>query len=235
MNKNQEPTGAGEWPTTERRSSGWAADWQSSVEREKATMARSLHDNTGGLLVAAMMDISWAENHLPASATDVKERLTRARAALDAAIDLNRRMIEDLRPTLLDNFGLIPALKWHFREVCESAKIICEYHLPQPGPTFAPAAAIALYRISQTLIGVMVAHHASGIQMALAVDNEVVTFHLSCDGTADRFTRDNPTTNDALVSVTGRMRALGGNLDLETRRGGALITCRVSAANALIP
>lgn len=234
MTKTAKPTGADEWPATERRAAGWAADWQSTVERDKASMAQSLHDNTGGLLVAAMMDITWAEGRLPVAATEVKERLVRARAALDVAIDLNRRMIEELRPTLLDNFGLIPALKWHFADACKSADIICEQQLPLPGPNFSPAAAIAFFRIAQTLIAVLVRHRARGIKMALTVDSELVTLNMSGDGMSDSFTRDDETINDALASVTGRIKALGGDLRLQTRLGGAAITCRVAAARALV-
>jgi signal transduction histidine kinase len=233
VTEKTKPTSAREWPAVDRRNLGWAADWQATVERDKAMLAQSLHDNTGGLLVAAVMDITWAESHLPAAALDVKERLVRARAALDAAIDLNRRMIEDLRPTLLDNFGLIPALKWHFAEVRKSTDIVCEHQLPQPHPDFLPAAAIALYRIAQTLTAVMVRQHARGIKMALTVDSETVTFHMSCDGMLHDFTRSDETTSDALASATGRIKSLGGELDLETRLGGAAVTCRTAARKAI--
>jgi len=221
------------WPAVERRKPGWAADWQSTVERDKQTLARSLHDNTGGLLVAAVMDITWAESHLTTDAEGVKARLVRARAALDVAIGLNRRMIEDLRPTLLDNFGLIAALKWHFSEACKAANIICEQHLPDSSPKFSAAAAIALYRIAQTLIDLMVSQHAHALMMGLTVDREFVTLNMSCDGIPEHFTRDDDTTIDALASVTGRVKALGGDMQFDSPLGGAAVTCRLPAEKAL--
>jgi signal transduction histidine kinase len=225
-------TGALEWPAVERRKDSWATDWQTNVERDKATIAQSLHDNTGGLLVAAVMDITWAEKHLM-DAPDIKERLSRARAALDVAIDLNRRMIEDLRPTLLDNFGLIPALKWHFAEACKSANVQCESHLPEPSPVFLPGAAIGLYRIAQTLIAVMVSNRARALVMTLTVGDESVTFQMRCEGMPASFGRDDDTITDALASVTGRIKALGGTLLLETPPEAAIITCRLGARQAL--
>ena len=212
---------------------GWAIDWQSTVERDKASLARSLHDNTGGLLIAAVMDITWAESHLHGAATEVRERLVRARAALEVAVDLNRRMIEDLRPTLLDNFGLITALKWHFAETCKSANIVCEQHLPEPGPDFSPPAAIALYRVAQTLIAVMVSRQAKAVTMELTVDREFVTFNMGCDGLPSNFTREDDTITHALASVTGRLKALGGDMQFDAPLGGAAITCRVPADKAL--
>jgi signal transduction histidine kinase len=225
---------AGEaWPAVERRKPGWATDWQSTVERDKATLARSLHDNTGGLLVAAVMDITWVESRLPGAAKEIKERLVRARAALDVAIGLNRRMIEELRPTLLDNFGLIAALKWHLAEACKSANMLCEQHLPDPSPTFSPPAAIALFRIAQTLIAVMVSHHPHALMMRLAVDSTFVTLTMSCNGMPDDFTREDDTIADALASVTGRVKALGGDILFDAPLGAAIVTCRVPAGKAL--
>jgi signal transduction histidine kinase len=221
------------WPTVDRRKLGWATDWQSTVELDKAALARSLHDNTGGLLVAAVMDITWAESRLHRDAVDVKERLLRARAALEAAINLNRRMIEDLRPTLLENFGLVAALEWHFAEACKAANIDCEQHLPRPGPNFAPPAAIALFRVAQTLIALMVSHRALALKMRLTVNRQFVALILSGAGMPNDFSRDVGTVTDVLASVTGRIKSLGGEMEFTAPPGGAIISCRLPAATAL--
>jgi signal transduction histidine kinase len=225
--------GATAWLGVERRKSAWAVDWQSTVERDKETLARTLHDNTGGLLVAAVMDITWAENNLQFDASQAKERLRRARAALDVAIDLNRRMIEDLRPTLLDNLGLIAALKWHFSEACKTANVVCEQYFPESSPTFSPPAAIALYRIAQTLTAAMVSHQPHSVIMELAVAREFVTLTMSCDGMPNAFSRDDDTVTDALASVTGRIQALGGNMQFDSSQRGAVINCRLPSDKAL--
>lgn len=235
MTHSARPPHANEWPATERRKPGWATDWQSTVERDKAIMAQSLHDNTGGLLVAAVMDITWAESHLPEPAAEIKARLVRARAALEVAIDLNRRMIEDLRPTLLDNFGLIAALKWHLSETCKSANIVCQLHLPETSPDFLPAAAIALYRIAQTLIAVMVTHHALVIEMALTADSDLITFKMSCSGISSGFDREEASIADALASITGRMTSLGGSMQFDTTPDGATFIYSLAADKALTP
>ena len=223
-----------EWPAIERRKPGWAVDWQSTVEREKAEMARNLHDNTGGLLVAAVMDIAWAEGRLRDASSDVKQRLARAHAALDGAIGLNRRMIEDLRPSLLDDLGLLPALKWHFGESCKAAEIACDLELPEPSPNFAPAAAIALYRIAQTVIALMVSHRVRAVRLKINVEDQFVALVISGDGTPDNFTRDDGFVVDALASVTGRARSLGGDMQFDAQVGRAVVTSRIPAGMALI-
>src|SRR6202012_694027 len=98
---------------------------QNVAEREKASLARELHDELGGLLVGARMDISWAEQHLTAGVVDMKQRLNRVQQNLSGGIDLKRRIIEELRPTLLDNVGFIAALRWQLKESCARAGFKC--------------------------------------------------------------------------------------------------------------
>jgi signal transduction histidine kinase len=82
-----------------------ASHLQASIEAERSQLVRELHDDMGGLVVGALMDVAWAEAHLGQSA-DVQAKLQRARQSLRAAIDLKRKLIEEMRPTLLDNVGL---------------------------------------------------------------------------------------------------------------------------------
>ena len=104
---------------------------QSMAEREKAALARELHDELGGLLVGARMDISWAEQHLGDDDSGLKERLRRVQQNLSAGVDLKRRIIEELRPTLLDNVGLFAALRWQLKETCGGAGLKCTESYPR--------------------------------------------------------------------------------------------------------
>jgi signal transduction histidine kinase len=221
------------WPEVDRRKPGWANDWQSSVESDKAALAQSLHDNTGGLLAAAIMDISWVASRLPPEASAIRERLIRARAALDDAIDLNRRMIEDLRPTLLDNFGLIAALKWHFAETCRSANIACVQHFSEPGAVFLPRPAIALYRVAQTWIAATLTHQPSALTMDLQLEHEYVLLRIGCEGLVKLFTREDAIIAEALASITGRAKAFGGDVHFLRAPDGAAIICQLPASHVL--
>ena len=133
---------------------------QSVAEREKASLARELHDELGGLLVGARMDISWAEQHLTKSDTDLKQRLHRVQQNLSAGVDLKRRIIEELRPTLLDNVGLFAALRWQMKETCGRAGLKCIESYPDEEPRFKSEASIALFRIAQEAFSNILKHSA---------------------------------------------------------------------------
>src|SRR5260370_6351016 len=58
------------------------------IEHQKAVLARDLHDELGGLLVGAVMDLAWAEQHMSAPPAELKQKLVRARQTLAAAVDM---------------------------------------------------------------------------------------------------------------------------------------------------
>src|ERR1700749_5294591 len=78
---------------------------QGVSEQEKSARPRELHDELGGLLVAARMDLSWLQQRLPTSDPAIEQRFKRIHESLSAGVDLKRRVVEELRPTLLDNMG----------------------------------------------------------------------------------------------------------------------------------
>ena len=122
------------------------ARFESSIENDKTRLCRALHDDLGGLLVAAAMDTSWAEQQLADNPT-ARDRLQRIRAEISAAIELERKLIERLRPTLLENFGLIAALRWYHQQNCESANLNCKGAYPTEECNVSFPASQILFRI----------------------------------------------------------------------------------------
>src|SRR5579862_6079503 len=89
---------------------------QTAAELKDTARAHQLHDDLGGLMGAAVMDLDSLRRINPALSQNALERLDRAKRTLEQAIDLNRRVIEDLRPSILDDFGLFAALRWQLKE-----------------------------------------------------------------------------------------------------------------------
>ena len=91
---------------------------QRLAEHEKASLARELHDELGGCLIGAVMDLAVLAPRIVSLGEDSQHKLARLREALNSAITLTRRLTEQLRPTLLDNVGLFAALRWQLRNAC---------------------------------------------------------------------------------------------------------------------
>jgi signal transduction histidine kinase len=206
---------------------------QSVAEQEKASLARELHDELGGLLVGALMDISWADQHLAETEVDMKQRLRRIHQNLASSIDLKRRIIEELRPTLLDNVGFIAALRWQLKETCARAGLKCNEYFPDEEPKLNPDAAIALFRIAQEAFGNLIKHSgARTVDVGLDIDDDTVVFRITDDGKGISSSITAGSLH-VLASMRHRVRALGGTFDLTSSATGGVLDVRIPSARAL--
>ena len=120
---------------------------QEQSERERAQLARNLHDEFGALLTAAKLDVTWLQGRNPGTDPQRTERLERLSHELDQAVDLKRLVIENLRPSLLDQLGFSAAVSWHIEETCKRAGLKCE--LAVDDIVVDADIALTLYRIAQ--------------------------------------------------------------------------------------
>jgi signal transduction histidine kinase len=145
------------------------------AEHEKSLLARELHDELGGFLIGAVMDLSILSPRVAALDEDSREKMGRLREALHSAIAITRRITEELHPTLLDNVGLFAALRWRLKQVCARSKVNCTDDLPAQELTLTPVASIALFRSAQEAL--LVGIERQGVtEVALAgkVDNSAL-------------------------------------------------------------
>jgi hypothetical protein len=115
-------------------------------DTERARISNTLHDELGGLLVAAKMDLSYLENTLGSQDSGVRARFTQVREHLDAAIALERRLVEELQPGMLLHIGLFAALRWHVEHHSQPR---VRLQVPESETSLPIAARIALYRALQ--------------------------------------------------------------------------------------
>ena len=210
---------------------------QAVSEQEKYALSRELHDELGGLLVAARMDLSWLQQRLPLSDPAVDQRFRRIHESLSAGVDLKRRVVEELRPTLLDNMGLYSALQWQFKETCRRSGLKCTENIPQTEHRFNPDSAIGIFRIAQeTFTNILKHANAKAADLTIDVDDEEFMMRITDDGRGISGTRLRNTTSHGLVSMKHRVNALGGRLELRTPSGGGtVVTVRIPVSRILLP
>src|SRR5262249_25702338 len=118
-------------------------------ETEKTRLGRELHDELGATLTAVKMDGAWTRGKLAPGQGALAEKLERAARNLDMCIQVKRRIIEDLRPTTLANFGLMTAARELAEQTAERAGWQLKLELPDEDPPLTEETAIALFRILQ--------------------------------------------------------------------------------------
>src|ERR1700722_5000219 len=208
---------------------------QGVSEQEKSALSRELHDELGGLLVAARMDLSWLQQRLPTSDPSIEQRFKRIHDSLSAGVDLKRRVVEELRPTLLDNMGLFTALRWQFKETCRRTGLRCTETIPESELKFSPDAAIGVFRIAQEALTNILKHsEAKSADLFISIDRDTFTLRITDDGKGIPSGRLATSTTHGLVSMRHRIAGLGGTWDLGSPdSGGTVVTARIPLARML--
>jgi signal transduction histidine kinase len=100
---------AQELAASEKRLSEFAGYLQAAVEKERASIAREIHDDIGGSLAAVRLDLAWIARH--SSADDMRSHADAASEMIQHALGASQRIMMNLRPSILDQ-GLVPAIQW---------------------------------------------------------------------------------------------------------------------------
>jgi signal transduction histidine kinase len=205
-------------------------------ELEKSALSRELHDELGGLLVAARMDLSWLQHRLPTSDAAIEQRFKRIHECLSAGVDLKRRVVEELRPTLLDNMGLFAALRWQFKESCRRTGLQCTESIPEAELRFTADAAIGVFRVAQEALTNILKHaEAKSADMAIEIQHDIFVMRISDDGKGMFPTRRPTIPSHGLASMRHRIAALGGNWELSApAAGGTTVTARIPLRSMLL-
>ena len=154
-----------------------------ATEREKAKLARALHDELGSNLTAVNLDVAAVEGKLQASEPALALRLRRALDALRAVVALSRRVIEELRPSALDNMGLAEAIQGHCDEFTRRTGLPCATQLDDDLGEIDPDRSIALFRVVQESLA-NAARHArpTGIRLSLRREENGLGLRIVDDG-----------------------------------------------------
>ncbi len=205
-------------------------------EDEKSKLARDIHDELGGILVSAKMDVAWVDDHLrKRDEPQMTAKLERALQALDDGVQIKRRIIEELRPTLLDNLGLSAALDWQVHEICDRATLDCTIETPADDSGIPPEVAIALYRILQEALTNIVKYaKAKSVSVDLGMGEDDVTLLIEDDGIGIPEDAQNNLLSHGIAGMRQRVRALHGEFSISRRpQGGTLIEVNVPIVQAL--
>jgi hypothetical protein len=208
---------------------------QNVAEREKQALAREMHDSLGGLLVATKMDVAWVRRRLRTEDPQVEERFERIQSALDRAVDFKRRIVENLRPTLLDSMGLFAALRWQLDETCGRAGLTCTDSLPNEEAVLLSEASIALFRVAQESFTNILKHsQATAAELEVSMQAGVFLLSIRDNGRGVRLDEKMLRFSHGLSGMRHRIQALGGRWQVLAReRGGTEIRVEVPLANVL--
>jgi signal transduction histidine kinase len=202
-------------------------------EDERRRIARELHDETGQSLTALAISLASAQERLPAKANGAAEAIEQSKQLADKLLAEIRRLISDLRPTVLDDLGLVPALRRYASTHAPLVQIDIQFHVEGKRRRLSAQAETALYRMVQEAITNVVKHaSAKGVVITLAFEERRVVVTVADDGcgfdVAQTLSASGPKRGMGLLGMRERVSILGGTLSVESQQSGAGTTLTIS-------
>ncbi|HYV98321.1 MAG TPA: sensor histidine kinase, partial [Gemmatimonadaceae bacterium] len=187
-------------------------------EEERRRLSRELHDETAQVLSALKLELGVLKR---AVGPGDQHRVDDALALADAGIRSIRAVTNELRPALLDDLGLGPALRSLVNEFRGRTGLGVQLALPdRPLPALSPDAELALFRALQEGLANIVRHaEAASVEVTLSARDGVVTLSIADDGVGIRPGAGSPGAM-GLTGMRERVAALGGSVVVEPRTTG---------------
>jgi signal transduction histidine kinase len=152
-------------------------------ENERRRVARELHDEIGQALSGLVLVLGLIQDVLPSTATQERQLLEDTMAVAGNMMSGLRRIIAGLRPAVLDDLGLVPALRQLGVDLQERTGVEVELHTDQAGPRLAPEVELTLFRVAQEALTNVGKHaHARHVRIVLQQAAAQVRLCIEDDG-----------------------------------------------------
>ncbi|CAB3821714.1 MULTISPECIES: sensor histidine kinase [Achromobacter] len=191
-------------------------------EQERAHIARNIHDDLGASFTALQLDLNWLRRQL-AGEPPLQAHLDRMLEVTQTAMDATRRILNDLRPVVLDHLGLWAALETLLQDLQARSGLRCRYLCPPDTESrrLAPEAEIAVYRIVQELLTNVQRHaRARSVSVSAVWGEDGLLLEVEDDGVGMRLPETRQTFG--ILGMRERARAIGGDLELDSAPGAGL-------------
>ncbi|MGA7234206.1 MAG: sensor histidine kinase [Bryobacteraceae bacterium] len=186
-------------------------------ESERRAISRELHDEIGQSLGALLVDLSRLSASLPPDRPEVKEQVDRMKSVAESSVQAVRNIALLLRPSMLDDLGLGPALEWQGREVSRRSDIEVEVHAEGVPGDLPPDYATTIYRLVQEALNNAVRHSgAKTAKVEVEPSGHRIRVRISDDG---RGFDPKRTRGLGILGMEERVKRLGGDFTVDSAPG----------------
>ena len=206
-------------------------------EQEKNRIARELHDELGQALTMLQMDVAWCKQKLPAGEDDFTRRLDKMAGLLTGTVAATRRIAADLRPLLLDDLGLLPAVESLVENFIQRTGVRCELAVSNPAMELPGAHSTAVFRVVQEALTNVAKHaNAKHVEVAIKQGPSEVTVSIRDDGRGFLSQETRKSGSFGLIGVRERAYLIGGDASITSVPGeGTCIELRLPVTTAEVP
>lgn len=204
---------------------------ESAREAERIRIAREIHDDIAATLTAVKMDLVAMTSLAKSNVKALEERLPHSIKLMDAAVSTTRRIINDLRPSILDNLGVWAAIEWQTGETAQRAGITHSVKIDNDllSQELSAPRTTALFRIVQEALSNVWRHaHATHVTVRAYRESNQVIVEIEDDGRGMTEIDRSKEGHWGIMGMFERARSQGGHLAVNSvQRGGTSVVVRM--------
>jgi len=195
-----------------------AASLQNIREEERSNMAREIHDDLGQQLTAIKIDVSWIAKKIHDD--EVSKRLNGIISMINETVKSIRKISTQLRPGILDDLGLIEALKWQAEEFKKRYEIAVDFVCNKDRLVLDQPIATGLFRIFQEAL-TNIARHANAtlVKISLRIIGQELVLHVQDNGIGFEMYEAQAQKTLGLFGMKERTLMMGGHLEINSAQG----------------
>jgi len=205
----------------------FAAESAGVREQEKSRIARELHDELAQSLTAAKMDAIWVRDRLGGD-PEAQGKVIGMLQMLDACVAATRRIAADLRPLVLDDLGLVPALEWVVQNFMQRTSVPCELIVDESLELDEPFATGVFRIVQESLQNVAKHAEAHNVEVELELRGDYLLLRVQDDGIGFRPSAPRKPQSLGLVGLRERAQLMRGELRVDSSPGaGTRVEARI--------
>lgn len=202
-------------------------------ERERTRVAREIHDELGQVLTVLKMDLSFLVKKIPPEQTVLRGKISSMLASIETSIESVRRIIMDLRPSLLDHLGLIAAIEWQAQDFQNRTGIVCSLTAGTDEITLEPEVSTSIFRIFQEALTNIARHSgATVVDITIREEGDSLSMMVRDNGRGIHKKQiDNPHSY-GLMGIRERIYFCGGSFSITgVKNRGTTLTITIPYTN----
>ncbi|MGB8457628.1 MAG: sensor histidine kinase [Candidatus Acidiferrum sp.] len=195
-------------------------------EEERRSISRELHDEVGQSLGALLVEVGQLSKLVPPEARDTHAQITHIKSVAESAVKSIRDIALLLRPPMLDDLGLVPALEWQAREISRRSDMEVEVHSQSVSEDLGDETKVTIYRLVQEALNNAATHaSAKNAKVTVVQRPDKIIVEITDDG--DGFDPERK-RGMGILGMEERVRRLGGAFTIQSAPGkGAIVTAEL--------
>jgi signal transduction histidine kinase len=198
---------------------------QTSIEQERAAIAREIHDDVGGALTAVKFDLAWMARHAPSP--EIADRVAQALEAVNHAHEASQRVMHNLRPAILEQ-GLVAALQWMADRFGKRTGIDTTFRTSHETMQLAAGVPLVAYRFAQEAL-TNVSKHAQATKVSVDVSQAGGVLSIEVTDNGRGLSGDDlaKARSFGIRGLHERAETVGGWVDISSAPGGTTLILSV--------